>query len=74
MASVDPEDLKLPQAPIVKLMKQGAGEGVNFSNEAKVSVARAAAVFCLHVADHASDISNKAKRKTVTANDIIEAM
>ena len=92
MSAVNPEDLKLPQAPIVKLMKAGAGEGIQFSNvsflfvfpgidlfcylfqEAKVAVARAAAVFCLHVVDSAATRSSANGRKTVNVGDIVAAL
>ncbi|KAE9552329.1 hypothetical protein FO519_004454 [Halicephalobus sp. NKZ332] len=74
MSAVNPEDLKLPQAPIVKLMKTGAGEGIQFSNEAKVAVARAAAVFCLHVVDSAATRSSASGRKTVNVGDIVAAL
>uniref|UniRef100_A0A914Z304 DNA polymerase epsilon subunit 3 n=1 Tax=Panagrolaimus superbus TaxID=310955 RepID=A0A914Z304_9BILA len=74
MAQVNPDDLKLPMAPIVKLMKNAGGDGMNFSNEAKTSIARAAAVFCLHAAESANEFAVKDKRKTITAADIVNAM
>jgi histone H3/H4 len=73
MAQVNPDDLKLPMAPIVKLMKNAGGD-VNFSNETKTSIARAAAVFCLHAAESANEFAVKDKRKTITAGDIVNAM
>uniref|UniRef100_A0A7E4VX53 DNA polymerase epsilon subunit 3 n=1 Tax=Panagrellus redivivus TaxID=6233 RepID=A0A7E4VX53_PANRE len=72
--ATNPDDLKLPTAPVVKIIKNAAGDGHNFSNEFKTAVARASAVFMLGTVDSALENANKDGRSTINAGDVVAAM
>uniref|UniRef100_A0A7E4UXH1 DNA polymerase epsilon subunit 3 n=1 Tax=Panagrellus redivivus TaxID=6233 RepID=A0A7E4UXH1_PANRE len=68
------EDVKLPMAPVLKIIKKAAGESHTFSNEFKVACSRAASVFMLQTVDIAVERSKKEGRATINPNDVIGAM
>ncbi|VDM10956.1 unnamed protein product [Wuchereria bancrofti] len=68
------EDLRLPQTVIGRLVKDALPPGVIISKDARIAIARAAAVFILHAATYAQECAVSNKRKTVTAVDVLNAV
>ncbi len=67
-------DTILPQSAVLRVIKEELPQGCHVSAEAKTSLSRAAAIFALHLASTASDVSREANRRTVTAGDISRAL
>uniref|UniRef100_A0A915IHW1 DNA polymerase epsilon subunit 3 n=1 Tax=Romanomermis culicivorax TaxID=13658 RepID=A0A915IHW1_ROMCU len=68
------EDLNLPLAVVSRIIKNALPDGVNISKEARIAVARAASVFVLYATTSANGYAIKAKRKTLAATDIMQAL
>uniref|UniRef100_A0A914UI68 DNA polymerase epsilon subunit 3 n=2 Tax=Plectus sambesii TaxID=2011161 RepID=A0A914UI68_9BILA len=68
------EDLRLPLSVVGRLIKDTLPPGAVVSKEARTAMARAAAVFVLHATNFANESAVAAKRKTVTAADILHAI
>ncbi|KAF5288238.1 hypothetical protein FQA39_LY04006 [Lamprigera yunnana] len=68
------EDFNLPMAVIQRIIKEAIGENINVAKEARIALARAAAVFVLYVTSHASQIAQRGNRKTLTGDDVFEAL
>lgn len=68
------EDLNLPNASVVKIIKDAIPESINIGKEARTALARAAAVFVLFISTHASQEAQKANRKTLIGQDVIDAL
>lgn len=69
-----PEDLNLPTAVVSRIVKEALPEGVNVSKEAKAAISKAASVFVLFATSCANNFAMKAKRKTLTGQDVLAAM
>ncbi|CAN2390929.1 DNA polymerase epsilon subunit 3 [Pristimantis euphronides] len=69
-----PEDLNLPNAVIMRIIKEALPEGVNVSKEARSAIARAASVFVLYATSCANNFAMKGKRKTLNVTDVMSAM
>ena len=67
-------DTILPASAVLRVIKEELPQGCHVSAEAKASLSRAAAIFALHLASTASDVSREANRRTVTAGDIARAL
>lgn len=68
------EDLNLPNASVTKIIKEAIPDSVNIGKEARTALARAAAVFVLYVSSHASQEAQKTNRKTMVAQDVLDAL
>lgn len=68
------EDLNLPNASITKIVKEGIPENVNVAKDARTALARAAAVFVMYISSHASQEAHKSGRKTMLAQDVVDAL
>jgi len=69
-----PEDLNLPTAIVGRLIKEVLPEGINISKEARAAISKSASVFVLYATSCANALAMKHKRKTLTANDVLDAM
>jgi len=69
-----PEDLNLPNAVITRIIKEALPDGVNISKEARTAISKAASVFVLYATSSANNFAMKAKRKTLTGQDVLSAM
>lgn len=69
-----PEDLNLPVTIINRLVKETLPSGVNVSKEARTAISKAASVFVLFATSCANNFALKAKRKTLTGQDVMSAM
>ena len=69
-----PEDLNLPNAVIMRIIKDMLPEGVAVAKEARSAIARAASVFVLFATSSANNLAQKHKKKTVSAQDTFLAL
>lgn len=69
-----PEDLNLPNAVIMRIIKDMLPEGVAVAKEARCAIARAASVFVLFATSSANNLAQKHKKKTVSAQDVFSAL
>lgn len=69
-----PEDLNLPNAVITRIIKDAIPDGVNVSKEARLAISKAASVFVLYATSCSNNFALKAKRKTITAKDVLDAL
>ncbi|XP_041378740.1 LOW QUALITY PROTEIN: DNA polymerase epsilon subunit 3-like [Gigantopelta aegis] len=69
-----PEDLNLPASVVARIIKEALPEGVNVSKEAKSAIGRAASIFILYATTCANTYAIKGKRKTITPNDLFQAI
>eukprot|EP00823_Brevimastigomonas_motovehiculus_P005473 TRINITY_DN4045_c0_g1_i1.p1 TRINITY_DN4045_c0_g1~~TRINITY_DN4045_c0_g1_i1.p1 ORF type:complete len:137 (+),score=39.34 TRINITY_DN4045_c0_g1_i1:91-501(+) len=66
--------LDLPLTPVFRLVKSALPEGTQLGKDSKNALVRAAGVFILYLSSTAHDFSLKAKRSTLTAEDIMAAL
>jgi DNA polymerase epsilon subunit 3 len=66
------EELHLPNAIVLKLVKEALPDGVNISKEARAALTRAASVFVLYLTSAASTAAND--KKTIAGKHVIEAL
>lgn len=69
-----PEDLNLPNAVVGRIIKEAIPDGVNVSKEARLAISKAASVFVLYATSCSNNYALKAKRKTIGAQDVLQAM
>ena len=69
-----PEDLNLPNAVIGRILKENLPKGVAVSKEARSAIARAASVFVLYATSTALSVTQKNKKKTLMASDVLTAL
>lgn len=69
-----PEDLNLPNAVITRIIKDSLPDGVAVAKEARSAIAKAASVFVLYTTSTANSLAQKNKKKTVSAQDVFNAM
>lgn len=68
------EDLNLPVTAIIRIAKEVLPPNVIISKEAKTALARAASVFILYVSNQATTIATSRIKKTISAQDVLEAL
>ncbi|XP_050443070.1 DNA polymerase epsilon subunit 3 [Adelges cooleyi] len=68
------EDLNLPVTAITRIVKEVLPSNVIVSKEAKTALARAASVFILYVSNQATTIATSRNKKTISAQDVLEAL
>lgn len=68
------EDLNLPNAVVSRIVKEALPDGVTVGKEAKAAVAKAASIFILYLTSSANMIAKKSNRKTVSGQDVLQAM
>ncbi|XP_034946768.1 DNA polymerase epsilon subunit 3 [Chelonus insularis] len=68
------EDLNLPNAVVTRIIKEALPDGVTVGKEARVAVAKAASIFILYLTTSANTLAKKANRKTITGQDVLQAM
>lgn len=69
-----PEDFKLPTSVVQKIIKDALPDGVNVDKDARDAIARATSIFILYTTTCANGIAVGNKRKTMTAQDIIDSI
>ncbi|XP_017780180.1 PREDICTED: DNA polymerase epsilon subunit 3 [Nicrophorus vespilloides] len=68
------EDLNLPQASVLKIIKGSVPDNVNIGKDVKSALSKAASMFILYITTHSSQIAQEANRKTLTAQDVLDAL
>ncbi|KAI9339088.1 histone-fold-containing protein [Obelidium mucronatum] len=68
------EDLSIPKAIVNRILKGSTANQVNMSKEARDAFVKSATVFISFISTQAADLARKAGRKTITANDVYEAL
>ncbi|KFM76350.1 DNA polymerase epsilon subunit 3, partial [Stegodyphus mimosarum] len=68
------DELALPSAVIMRILKDAIPDGINVSREARAAVARAAAIFVLYTTASASQVQATSQRKTLSATDVFLAL
>jgi len=66
--------LELPLAPISRLAKNELPDNIQISKEVKASFAKSAGVFILYLTNQANQFCQKAKRSTISADDVLAAV
>ncbi|XP_013781842.1 DNA polymerase epsilon subunit 3-like [Limulus polyphemus] len=69
-----PEDFNLPNSVITRIVKDALPDGVNVSKEARSAFSKAASIFVLYATSSANNFALKAKRKTLSGNDVLTAI
>jgi len=69
-----PEDLNLPNAAVMRLIKDTLPDGVHVSKEARSAIARAASVFVLYATSTANSLAQTNRKKTVSGQDVLDAI
>lgn len=68
------EDLNLPNAVVARLIKDVLPDHTNIAKEARTAIARAASVFVLYLTSSANSVALKSNRKTINAQDVLQAI
>ncbi|XP_076343271.1 DNA polymerase epsilon subunit 3-like [Tachypleus tridentatus] len=68
------EDFNLPNSVITRIVKEALPDGVNISKEARSAFSKAASIFVLYATSSANNFALKAKRKTLSGNDVLTAI
>lgn len=68
------EDLNLPNAVVTRIIKEALPEGVTIGKDARTAVAKASSIFILYLTSSANIIAKKGNRKTISGQDVIQAM
>lgn len=69
-----PEDLNLPNSVVTRIIKEALPDGVNVSKDARLAISKAASVFVLYATSCANTFAVQHKRKTISANDVLDAV
>ncbi|KAL1524835.1 hypothetical protein AB1Y20_019715 [Prymnesium parvum] len=69
-----PEEMALPSAVITRIVKSKLPEGVMIGKDTKAAFGKACSIFILYLSTIANDLAKEAKRTTVTAQDVINAL
>ncbi|KAG8229618.1 hypothetical protein J437_LFUL002343 [Ladona fulva] len=69
-----PEDLNLPNAAVMRLVKEALPEGIAVGKEARNALAKAASVFILYLTSLSNNLAIKNNRKTINGQDVINAL
>lgn len=68
------EDLNLPISVVSRLVKEALPDGISIAKEARTGLAKVASVFVLYVTSASTNVAKKAGRKTLTGQDVLDAM
>ncbi|XP_066585865.1 DNA polymerase epsilon subunit 3 [Prorops nasuta] len=68
------EDLNLPNAVVTRIIKEALPEGVTIGKDARTAVAKASSIFILYLTSSANILAKKGNRKTISGQDVIQAM
>lgn len=68
------EDLNLPNSVVTRLIKDALPDGVNIAKEARTAIGRAASVFVLFITSSANNVAIKNNKKTISAQDVLQAI
>lgn len=68
------EDLNLPNSVVIRLIKDALPDGVNIAKEARTAIGRAASVFVLFITSTANKVAVKNNKKTISAQDVLQAI
>ncbi|XP_055839674.1 DNA polymerase epsilon subunit 3 [Episyrphus balteatus] len=68
------EDLNLPTSVVARLIKEALPDNAIVSKEARAAIARAASVFVIFLTSSSTALAKKQNHKTITANNIFEAL
>lgn len=68
------EDLNLPNSVVTRLIKDALPDGVNIAKEARTAIGRAASVFVLFITSAANGVAIKNNKKTISAQDVLQAI
>ncbi|KAK5971966.1 DNA polymerase epsilon subunit 3 [Trichostrongylus colubriformis] len=68
------EDLRLPPTVVSRIVDKAIGPTGRVSKEARTAIARAASVFILNITSYANDYAVTKKRKTLSPEDIFQAL
>ena len=69
-----PEEMSLPVAAIMRIIKAKLPDGVQIGKEAKTAFSKACSIFIMYVTTIANDLAKESKRSTVTATDVLNAL
>lgn len=68
------EDFNLPNSVVQRIIKEAINDNVNIGKDARIALARAAAVFVLYITSHSSQMAQRVNRKTLIAQDVFDAL
>lgn len=68
------EDLNLPQASVLRIIKDSLPENVTIVKDVKAALAKAASMFILYITSQSIQVSQNAKRKTLLPQDVLDAL
>ena len=69
-----PEEFSLPMTTINRVIKESLPEGTIVSKEAKLALMKATCVFILYSTSISNEFAAKAKRRTLHAEDLFQAL
>ncbi|KAJ6641184.1 DNA polymerase epsilon subunit 3, partial [Pseudolycoriella hygida] len=68
------QDLNLPTAVVTRLIKDALPDGTNIGKEARIAISKAASVFIIYLSSAAINEAKKLKHKTMTPQNIFDAL
>lgn len=68
------EDLNLPQSAVLKIIKEAIPSNASIGKDVKAALAKAASIFILYLTSQSTQTMQAAKRKTITSQDIYDAL
>ncbi|KAJ1993571.1 hypothetical protein H4R33_000631 [Dimargaris cristalligena] len=68
------EDLDMPRAIIVRLVKSVLPDGFGISSDSKLAITKATTVFISYIAAMASDVAKSTGHKTITVQHVYKAL
>ena len=68
------EDLNLPNAVVIRIIKDVLPDGMNVAKDARTAFSKAASVFILYLTAAANIEATGSNRKTISAADVIQAV
>lgn len=68
------EDVNLPNASVQRIIKEVLPDSLSVGKDVKAAVAKAASMFILYITSLSTQSAQKMNRKTLTAQDIFDAL
>ncbi|KAJ1963155.1 hypothetical protein IWQ62_003305 [Dispira parvispora] len=68
------DDLDMPRAVVMRLVKNALNEGIGVSADSKIAVTKATTVFINYIASMAGDVAKSTNHKTITSQHVIKAL
>ncbi|ORY38143.1 histone-fold-containing protein [Rhizoclosmatium globosum] len=68
------EDLSIPKAIVTRILKNVPAGQIPMQKEAREAFVKSVTVFISYISMQAADVARKTNRKTITANDVYEAL